>query len=314
MSLIQGYINGTESGWLESKYPGLAKAQFDLLNGEGLFSTPLQTTDIPDHFSMHSVARKFSNKDVGGGVQLRGDCVSWGGKHTSEYLQCVLGLLKFRKVNFRSVFAPYYYGISRTYIGRGQLGDNDDGSLGSWLAEAVQKYGTLFDDDEGVPAYSSEVARRWGDRNSRDDLDKFVNVAKEFLVKSVAKINSWQELCAALANGYPCTVASMVGFEMQPDRQGYHRRKGQWAHQMMIYGYSNPYKCGYIANSWGDVHGRLKDFHSDEFLPVGTIRAPQDAIEHMIATGEVYTFGDMDGFPERSRDIERELFDLIGEK
>lgn len=242
------------------------------------------------------------------------NCVSWGGKHASEYLQAVLGLLKARDVDFRSVFAPYYYGISRTYIGRGQLADNSDGSLGSWLAEAVQKFGTLFDDDEGVPAYSGAVTKRWGDRNSRDDLDKFVNIAKEFLVKSVAKINSWNELCAALANGYPCTVASMVGFEMQPDRQGYHRRRGQWAHQMMIFGYDNPRSCGYIANSWGDVHGRLKDFHSDDVLPVGTIRAPKDAIEHMIATGEVYTFGDMEGFKERSQDIEKAMFDLIGEK
>ena len=32
------------------------------------------------------------------------------------------------------------------YVGNGQMG-NGDGSTGSWMAEAVRKYGTLFRDE-----------------------------------------------------------------------------------------------------------------------------------------------------------------------
>lgn len=318
MSLIEEYIKGERIGWAEVTHPGLAKAEFAMLDSQGVFKQPLKSaSNIPDSFSLHTIARKVLNqKDVGGGVQKRGDCVSWGAKHTSEYLQCVLSLLKNKDVKYRPVFAPYYYGTGRTYVGRGQLGDSrdgkNDGSLGTWMAEAVQKYGTLFADEPGVPEYSGDIAGAWGDRDARPDLDKWQAIAKVFLVKSVAKINNWDELCAALANGYPCTVASNVGYEMTPGSEGYHRRSGSWAHQMMIYGYDNKKNCALITNSWGDVHGRLKDFNSDDAMPIGTIRARKDAINEMIAANEVFTFGDMDGFHDRAADIEKALFDLIG--
>lgn len=246
---------------------------------------------------------------VANGISTR-NCVSFGAKNATEYLQCVEKVVKGESQQFRPVFPPFYYGTGRTYVGGGRLG-NSDGSLGSWMAEAVQKYGTLWADDEGVPKYSGRVAKAWGDPRPSDDLDRFKDKAAPYRVRKAALVTTWDQLVEAICNGYPCTTASNVGYSMTPSSDGFHRQTDNWPHQMCIIGVDDNDRDPYalILNSWGDAHGRLKDFETGEDIPVGVIRARRKDIEKHLRARETFAFGDVDGFPERRLDIA--LFDLI---
>lgn len=236
-------------------------------------------------------------------------CVSFGAKNATEYLICCERIIKGTWEKFRPVFPPYFYGTSRVQVGGGQLG-NGDGSTGSWMAEAVIKYGVLAADESGVPEYSGSVAKSWGRSGSPDN---FVKIAQAFPIKSAVKINSWAELVAAITNGYPCTVASNQGFSMEAGSDGFHRAQGNWGHQMCIMGvddeYANPY--GLILNSWGDAMGHLKSFDTpSEDIPIGVIRAHKNTIEDMISAGETFAYSNFDGFPEQ--DLDEALFKIVG--
>ena len=236
-------------------------------------------------------------------------CVSWGGRNACEYLACCDILMRGDHESYHPVFPPYYYGTSRVQIGGGRL--STDGSLGSWLAAAVMKYGTLFSDEHGVPNYGESVARNWG---KNGPPDQFMQVGKKYLVKSAAQIKNWEELVEAICNGYPCTVASDQGFEMTPDANGFHNPKGTWQHQMCITGIDDEWNDPYalIRNSWGDVHGKMVNFHDkNEVLPAGYLRVRKKTIERMINQKEVFAWSQFDGF--QMQDINKGLFKIFGE-
>jgi intein/homing endonuclease len=239
------------------------------------------------------------------------NCVSFGAKNATEYLQCCQILMGGQSLAWRPVFPPYYYGTGRTYVGKGQIG-NEDGSLGSWMAEAVQRYGTLYSDEQGVPRYSGQVAKRWGDTNPRDDLDKWKDVGQKYPVRSASLIRSWDDLVTAIANGYPCTTASNVGYSMEAGRDGFHKQNASWGHQMCFIGVDDNDKDPYaiILNSWADAHGRLKDFDTGEDLPIGVLRVRRKDAEKHIAAGETFAFSQHDGTP--GQDISKALFKLGG--
>jgi hypothetical protein len=184
-------------------------------------------------------------------------------------------------------------------------GGADSACCAVLVAEMVRRASATL----GWPAYSGSQARRWG--APPGPPKEFVEVGKIHLVRSAAKINSWDELVTAICNGYPCTVASSQGFNMEPSRDGFHAPSGSWAHQMCIVGVdgeaSDPYAV--ILNSWGDAHGRLKDFVSNEDMPIGVLRVRKRTIERMIAAGETFAFSNFEGFPEQP--IAKELFKLI---
>lgn len=235
------------------------------------------------------------------------NCVSFGAKNAVEYLSCCDILLRGDAEQFRPVFPPYFYGTSRVQIGGGHMG-NEDGSLGSWMAAAVMKYGTLFADEKGVPAYSGRVAKDWGREGPPKD---FIPVAQKYLVHSAAQINSWDELKQALANGYPCTTASEIGYSMQPGRDGFHAQTDRWGHQMSFIGYgTNPEEYAIILNNWGDVHGHLKDFDDNSDLPVGVLRVRRRDAEKHIRAGETFAYSQFDGFPAQG--INDALFRIVG--
>jgi hypothetical protein len=234
------------------------------------------------------------------------NCVSWGMKHAVEYLACCDILMRKDAEEFHHIFAPYIYGVSRVQIGGGRL--SGDGSLGSWAAAGVMKYGVIFADKNETPVYSKEVAKKWG---ADGPPSSYLAVGKNYLVQSAAKVKSWDQLVAGLANGYSCTVASNQGFTMKPNKDGFHQADGQWMHQMCIYDYClDPEPHVLIANSWGDVHGRLKHFSTGEELPGGTIRAKKAVIERMIGQGDTFLVSQYNGFP--TQDIPAALFKLVG--
>jgi hypothetical protein len=305
--IARAYAEGKVIGWGERLQPGLAKAAFELCASRGAFR-PFRITGRTDATAgkkvwLWHVTRKVLGKDTAHYPQEIGDCVSFGAKNAIEYLQACERLLKGERQKWRAVFPPYLYGTGRTYIGRGQLG-NSDGSLGSWMAEAVQQYGVLFADEPNVPAYSGRIAKAWGDPNPRNDLDQFKPTAMNFPVKGAALIRTWDDFVAAITNGYPCTTASNVGYDMEAGRDGFHRQRGNWAHQMAFIGVDDNDRDPYAAmlNNWGDVHGHLKDFETGEAWPVGILRVRRADVEKHLRAEETFAFSSFEGFPERRLD------------
>jgi len=254
-----------------------------------------------DRMMLWELVRKVLKKDTPNYPQEVGSCVAFGAKNAIEYIACV-EIFRGETEEFHQVFTPYLYGCGRVFVGRGQL--RGDGSVGSWQAKAVEQFGTIRKDDPDVPAYNGKLERQWG--NPPGPPQTFVAKGKQNLIKTTSRINSWDELKRAIINGYAVTIASDQGFEMQARKDGFHAPSGAWSHQMCIVGVDNEpedYAC--VLNSWGDVHGRLTDFHTQEKWPIGSIRARRAPIERMIRSGEAIAYSQFQGFPAQDLDFKK---------
>lgn len=261
----------------------------------------------PKRMMLFSIAKSILNKYPNTGTQLIGDCVSWGGhKHIIEYLQLMqiaMGGLE----EFKYIFSPYGYGCGRVFIGENRI--FGDGSVGAWQAQANVKYGSNPVDTPGLPQYSANAAKDFG--RSQTTLMKWVDSGKMHLVKSSAKVVTWDQLVDAIDNLYPVAICSNVGFTMTPMSDGFHHRSGSWAHCMMIAGvdpeYKDPYAC--ILNSWGDAHGKVIDFVTNEEWPQGTLRVRKSDIERILEQNDSFAYSGYNGFP--SQELPDSFFDMI---
>lgn len=236
--------------------------------------------------------------DLPNKAQEIGDCVSWGLKHATDYLACMEILRLGDQEEFHPSYAPYFYGISRVQIGGGELG-NSDGSLGSWGAEGVKKYGVLRADADGVPEYKGSVAKDWGRKGPPEAM---IALARPHLIKSAARLNSYEQVRDALFNGYPCTIASMKGWSMKLKDDGgksWFTGRDQWPHQMHLSGYDETGSRHGVfrGNSWGPTaHGPQLDG------PAGG--GWQDAAdldkELRSRDTECFALSQFDGFPAQS--------------
>lgn len=313
--IAKDYSRGELQGWLETRQPGIAKQQFNLLKNSFVpFAIRGQSQATAQKMFLHWITTKaFGCKTAVPDYipQQTGDCVSFGMKHATEVVSAVEIFQGGQREKWRPIFAPFYYGTGRIYVGHS--GGWSAGSLGSWMAEAVRLYGTLFSDENGVPKYSGSVADSWGAAAS-NGIDKWKTFASSFPVKSMAQINSWDELVAAIANGYPCTTASDVGYAMEASSDGFFSQNDSWSHQMCFIGVDNTYKNGeepyaLILNSWGeDAHGHLKDFETGDPIPGGILRVRRKDAEKHIRAGETYAASNFVGFPEQK--LDKSLFKL----
>jgi hypothetical protein len=304
MKISQMYVQKKVSGWLGEE---IARQNWNLIGSDPAFRPFTLKTGDKQRMMLYEVVRKVLNKDTENYAQQVGDCVSFGMKNAIEYLQCCEILINGEREKFHNIFPPYLYGTGRVQIGGGRI--NGDGSLGSWMAAAVIKYGAIASKDPNVPGYSGNVARKWG--APPGPPTEFLNIGKLHLIKSAAQVTSWDQLVAAICNGYPCTVASDQGFNMEASSDGFHAARGSWAHQMCIIGIDNEHPDPYaiILNSWGDAHGRLKDFKTGEQLPIGVLRVRRKTIERMIGQQEVFAVHQYDG--QKEQDLDKALFKLI---
>lgn len=204
-------------------------------------------------------SKKVLGQVLPAGRQEIGDCVSWGMKQAGEYRH-LIEITHGQEESFRRWFAPWIYAISRNQIGQGRI--SGDGSLGVWAAQAVMKYGVLFEDDKDVPSYSGSLARQWGSRSnvSQPVYQKFFGVASDNPCFCV-EVKSVDEAVKMIRDfRRPLTIASLRGFRMEPrNYKGYHVfvPSGTWAHQMCWIEYNEDLGALYRLNSWGaDAHGQ----------------------------------------------------------
>lgn len=192
------------------------------------------------------------------------------------------------------------YGGARVEIAGGYL-KFADGAAGHWAAEWLIRYGALlrqpYPGGHDFTTYSGTLARELGRTGCPDELEP---IAKLHPVRTVALVNSFEEVCDAIDNGYPVTLCSSVGFGPNSrywvrDSQGFLRRRGRWGHALLGIGYDRKSRrqgvC--IQNSWGNwVTGPTR---LDQ--PIGSFWCDASTINSITAQGDCHALSNYVGYP-----------------
>lgn len=256
---------------------------------------------------LFEVVRKVLGRDTPNYPQKIGDDVGVACKNLVEYLEAVQVLLGEQK-EFKSIYAPYIYYASRTKDGklRSEFKHDQDGSILSYGIEAI-KQGVLSSD--GQEPYSGELSRKWGN----GDLDN-VPTPDLHIVKNYEAIDNVDDIARSIYHGYPVIIGSSIAFEMLPNKDGFHyvNPYDRWNHVYTIIGFESHPKYGLyfiLLNTWGDCHGTLKDFKTEENLPEGVLRVTWETMVEVISKGskEVYAISPYDDFPARASEIDKAM-------
>lgn len=219
-------------------------------------------------------------------AQQIGDCTSFGTGHAIDLLQCVQIAIGKKAQEFQETCTEALYGDGRRIAN--MLGGGD-GCYGSALAKAATQYGVVPRKEVGP--YSGQRAQSWGATGTPDDVN---TKASKHKIQTTSMVSTWEELCAALSNGYPVTVCSNQGFTMQRDQNGVCYPQGSWGHCMMIAGVRNSTGHALICQSWGPntPSGPLAN---DQ--PNFSFWAPKDTVSAMISLQDSWAFSSFDGYP-----------------
>jgi hypothetical protein len=243
-----------------------------------------------------------------------GTCVSFGWGMGSYIGQCVDWTCGRLANPPPLVSTEPIYGGSRT---AGRLPPVDfagwsDGSYGGAAARWVaglkngtggilyrQKYGS-FDLSE----YSIEKSREWGAYGVPAELAREAN---KHTARSVALIETYEGLCAALESGYCVPVCSNVGFAKTNvrDKDGFLPRGGTWNHCMLACAVRHAQNEGgrdgiLLINSWGDRWVTGPKWPADQ--PDGSFWISKADAISIISQGDSFAIGGVDGFSYRQLD------------
>lgn len=222
-------------------------------------------------------------------AQAIGDCTSWGAGHAVDLLEAVQIVIGKKAEAWKESCTEALYGAGREIAN--MLGGGD-GCFGGALAKAVSQVGDIARDDVGP--YSGQRAKEWGRTGTPAAVKAKM---KDHLVKDVALVKTFDELRAALGNGYPVTVASDQGFQMTRNDKGICEAHGSWSHQMMICGIlytGTSDECAVIANSWGD---EAFSGPTPNDIPKFAFGARRRVVEGMLGGGDSWAFSNFNGFP-----------------
>lgn len=235
--------------------------------------------------------------------QTVGDCVSMGAAGCAQVLMATDIVLRGDREEWMGLVAtePIYAG-SRVEVGGGQLG-NSDGSVGAWAAKWMTDWGIIVRGKYGMidlTEYSGQRAREWG-RRGVGCPDELEPIAREHPIKTASKCTSYEQARDAIVNGYPVSVASMVGFNDRRDSDGFLRRSGSWAHQMYFAGVDDDYKRPGLlcVNSWGLSWVSGPTRHNQ---PEGSFWVDADTCDSMLGQGDSFAYSGFEGFPAQSLD------------
>lgn len=290
--------------------PELAKEQFDVFASRGEANTfaikAKSSSTAGKKLELWKFTKQVFGRHVTMSAQLDDDCTANGAANATNYLQCTEIVLNKDKQAFKPAYRPYIYGISRVKIGGGRLG-RQGGSLGIWTAKACKDYGVLPNDIPGLPVYSKAILQDWG---FNGPPDQYIRQAAPFKINTYAIVRSYEDIRDAVINGYPVTIASDRGFNMQPIKRNgkmFGVPNGQWHHQMMIPAIDDTDGSGYILNSWGpDAHGRPLN---DE--PPGGFWVDAEVLDYIASQGDSWAYSAFDGYPERVDELTRDDFDVF---
>ena len=235
-------------------------------------------------------------------AQLTGDCTSWGAAnaiHATQAAQIAAGT----PASFQRIFPPWIYGAGRVWVWKTRVVGPlpAEGCSGAAVAQAAKDFGVLTwaDAEAAGFKYSGQLADDWGRNGPPASLKE---IAAKHKVKTVANVQSIEQVRDAICNGYGVTEASLWGNPKKiyhtQDGRIVGKRSGVWGHQMCIDGYdgSVPGKVYFhIQNSW------YPESHPSPIdgSPVCGFWVESDEIEYMLAAGDCWAYSDFEGFPAR---------------
>lgn len=262
---------------------------------------------------------KFA-KQVNGGKhiryahQLTGSCVGAGGSNmlrTLARVEIAQGDLETYPPD--EFWWLYTYGRSRYRSGmRGQ----GEGSTGSGWAEAIVQDGIFASaeaEGQNLPAFEDDgdgwiqvpqyVEMEWSD-GGRFGTEPWTSLGRVHPVGSATPVGSAEEAKAALANGYPLTLASMFGTNtIRPagnPQVNLASWDGSWSHQMYCDEAWDHPSLGLIfriGNNWG---ARAHPQPLGEEPPGGFYITARDM--NVICRSEVFAFSKFKGLKLRELD------------
>jgi hypothetical protein len=262
-------------------------------------------------YALWAAGKKLFGRHLRYNKQLTGSCVGAGGGNAMTTLMAVEIAMKQEPEEFRTLWWPYTYGLSRSLSGMHGRGE---GSTGEGYADAITQYGIFELDPAGLPDLPDfTVQNEWLVLTASTELqwsngdaiaDEWKQLGIRHRIGSAARMRSADDCIAALANGYPLTQASMFGFSpMAPTPRGtppvrIAEWNGSWSHQTWVDEYWDHPTEGEIfrwGNNWGNVHGSPT---GDE--PPGGVYIRKVTMDAICKRGFVAALSTYQGFPARS--------------
>jgi hypothetical protein len=223
-------------------------------------------------------------------AQQIGDCVSFGHAHGNDLLQCIESRLG-QPVEYRETDTEFIYGASREVAG---ILGTSDGSYGAAAVKAMTTIGMVSREMlAGDGTYSGDRAREWGQTGPPHDLEL---KAAPYLLGSAAVVSTWDDLVAAITNGYPVTICTNQGFTLTRDPDGFCEASGTWGHCMLIAGvrFDRPGAC--IIQSWGpDSPNGSTVLNQPDF----SFWADQSVIAQILSEGDSWALSKSPAFVKR---------------
>lgn len=249
-------------------------------------------------------------------VQDIGDCVGQAFSLGVDTLTAVQIGLQGRNEEWRGkCSSEAIYAGSRIEIGKGvacfgRFGRPSDGSTGAWAGEYVRDYGVLLRQKYGdvdLTRYRPELARVWGSSNQFGVPDDLETISKPHPVKTVTRVDGWDQACDLIANGYLILLCSNVGFNQETDSDGFLSPGPTWYHAMCLWGIDtkSSREGGCIANSWPEqwVSGPQHRLGT----PAGNFWADARVIDRMLKQEDSYALSNYVGYP-RQEEIDYRLW------
>jgi hypothetical protein len=239
---------------------------------------------------LYKAWRDVLGKDPAYPAQQIGDCVSFGHGHGNDLLQCIeIGL--GAPAVFQETDTEFIYATSREVAG---ILSRQDGSYGSAAVKAMTTIGMVSRPMLGSDGtYSGQRAKAWGYSGAPESVK---SEAAAFKLGSSAQVSTWDELVAALQNGYPVTICTAQGFTLTRDADGFCRARGRWGHCMFIAGvrFDRPGAC--IVQSWGpDCPTGPTALDQPSF----SFWADQSVVERILGEGDSWALSKTPAFQKR---------------
>ena len=133
--------------------------------------------------------------------------MSFGHGHGNDLLQCIeIGL--GQPLVYRETDTEFIYGASREIAG---ILGSGDGSYGAAAVKAMTTIGVVSREMLGSDGtYSGQRAKAWGKTGPPSSVQ---SDAASFKLGTAAMVSSWDDLVAAITNGYPVTICCDQGFQ-----------------------------------------------------------------------------------------------------
>jgi hypothetical protein len=255
------------------------------------------------------------------GAQKIGSCVSWGGTLAVDILLCEAYKLKGMIVDALVAKEPTYGACRVEALGR-KRGSWSDGATAYGQMKSLVEMGVILKKDlssitgnswHDYRRHSSKKCKAEGYYGAGGELDrgKIDEIMTERPIRYYSKINNVEEYAIAIQNGYPVSICSGLGFNMNRDADGFGYRQGSWAHCMLGTGvrYFKNKINGMISNSWGHSAGGPMPGVKHSSIKKCSWWVTERDLQSMLNARGAYAFSDVGGLTKRRLDWS-DVFDL----